>query len=105
MKELRDLKDLTIQVRYTMYNLQATNKLQDGGTHFSTLLTITSSSSSNSVSRTRFLGHSEVRRGVTRLIVTSACQSQARWGCRHQLGRLGRIEEHRGVTRPRDGGG
>jgi len=30
-----------------MYNVYATNKLQDGGTHFATLLTITSSSSSN----------------------------------------------------------
>ena len=32
-----------------MHNLSATNKLQDGGTHFATLLTITSSSSSNSI--------------------------------------------------------
>jgi len=34
-----------------MYNLSATNKLQDGGTHFATLRTITSSSSSNSILR------------------------------------------------------
>jgi len=34
-----------------MYNLSATNKLQDGGNHFATLLTITSSSSSNSIIR------------------------------------------------------
>jgi len=35
MKEqhVRDLEDLTI------HDVQATNKLQDGGTHFSTLLT------------------------------------------------------------------
>jgi len=42
MKDLRVLKD-------SMYNLSATDKLQDGGTHFATLLTITSSSSSSSV--------------------------------------------------------
>jgi len=34
-----------------MYILYTTNKLQDGGTHFATLLTITSSSSSNSILR------------------------------------------------------
>ena len=45
MVELRDLKDLG----YTMYNLSATNKPQDGETLFATLLTITSSSSSNSI--------------------------------------------------------
>jgi len=35
-----------------MYNLYATNKLQDRGTHFATLLTITSSSTSNSILQT-----------------------------------------------------
>ena len=62
MKDLRDLKDLT------MHSPQATNKLQDGGTHFATLVvrgeglqgypgthfatlqTITRSSSTNSIS-------------------------------------------------------
>ena len=39
MKDPRDLQDLTIHD----VNLYATNKLQDGGIHFATLLTITSS--------------------------------------------------------------
>jgi len=41
--------------RCTTYNISATNKLQDGGTHFVTLLTITSSSSSNSIMRPHLL--------------------------------------------------
>ena len=43
MKDLRDIKDLPIR------DVKPTNKLEDGEIHFATLLTITSSRSSNSI--------------------------------------------------------
>ena len=61
-----------------MYNLSATNKLQDGGTHFATLLTITSSSSKweHSVSAPRrWLRISDARKVDVRLPETGNSKS------------------------------